>query len=433
QQLTSIQQKGMAFEQAFNEEIQSTLKNAYLMPRNVRDLAESFLYAQEKDFKIGFFQSKKKTVEEEKRRHNAFEDALTETMENTIQWKLREKLISLLQTYGIGKESLLEKVTNFQVSLNADDLYAYLKPGAKVNGNYVLQYTNEISAGIKSKYRSELSKLWNVIEKHAQEIFSNKEAELKEELKPYKEQLQHLKENEAIQEELEDKLLVANKQWKLPTLSETGLHLLNQAISQKQQMRNEELPEVVDDFPLTEEAATISESSTEQHVEYNVSEIISAIDSVIDEAASMKGFQTVIKELKQKKDRLENRELTIALFGTFSAGKSSFSNALFGEKILPVSPNPTTAVINRISPVSDELSHGTVKITIKSNTELISDLEMITKHLTKQSMNLEEWINWIKKDRIHEHSALSKTYQAYLEAVINGYESQKNDLGKKVT
>src|SRR5699024_3969828 len=152
-----------------------------------------------------------------------------------------------------------------------------------------------------------------------------------------------------------------------------------------------------------------------------------AIDGVVDEAASMKGFQTVIKELKQKKDRLENRELTIALFGTFSAGKSSFSNALFGEKVLPVSPNPTTAVINRISPVTNEFSHGTVNISIKSDTE------MITKHLTKQSMNLEEWINWIKKDRIHEHTALSKTYQAYLEAVINGYESQKNELGEKIT
>src|SRR5699024_856408 len=125
-------------------------------------------------------------------------------MENTIQCKLREKIISLLQTYGIGKESLLERVTNIQVSLNADDLDDYLKSGGKVHGNYVLAYTNEISSGIKSKYRSELSKLWNIIEKQAQEIFNNKETELKEELKPYKEQLQHLKENEVIQEELED-------------------------------------------------------------------------------------------------------------------------------------------------------------------------------------------------------------------------------------
>src|SRR5699024_11537621 len=76
--------------------------------------------------------------------------------------------------------------------------------------------------------------------------------------------------------------------------------------------------------------------------------------------------------------------------------------------------------------------HGTVNISIKSDTELINDLEMITKHLTKQSMNLEEWINWIKKDQSNEHTALSKTYQAYLEAVLNGYESQKNELGEKI-
>src|SRR5699024_2009377 len=63
----------------------------------------------------------------------------------------------------------------------------------------------------------------------------------------------------------------------------------------------------------------------------------------------------------------------------------------------------------------------------------ISDLEMITKHSTKQSMTLEEWINWNKKDRIHAHTALSKTYRAYLEAVINGNESQKNELGDKIT
>src|SRR5699024_5433094 len=159
----------------------------------------------------------------------------------------------------------------------------------------VLQYTNEISAGIKSKYRSELSKLWIIIEKQAQEIFNNKETELKEELKPYKEQLQQLNENEVIQEELEDKILALNKHCELPTLSETGLHLLDQAITQKQQLRDEEFPEEVNESSQSEEAATISETSTDQHVEYNVSEIIAAIDGVVDEAASMKGFQTVIK------------------------------------------------------------------------------------------------------------------------------------------
>ncbi|WP_157890051.1 dynamin family protein, partial [Paenibacillus sp. DMB5] len=36
---------------------------------------------------------------------------------------------------------------------------------------------------------------------------------------------------------------------------------------------------------------------------------------------------------------------TLALFGAFSAGKSSFANALLGEDVLPVSPHPATAAV----------------------------------------------------------------------------------------
>src|SRR5690625_7752129 len=80
----------------------------------------------------------------------------------------------------------------------------------------------------------------------------------------------------------------------------------------------------------------------------------------------LSGFQSIIEDLKLKKNNLNNRSLTIALFGAFSAGKSSFSNALLGEALLPSSPNPTTAVISRISPVTEKYKHGTVAIQLRS-------------------------------------------------------------------
>src|SRR5699024_3392011 len=166
-------------------------------------------------------------------------------------------------------------------------------------------------------------------------------------------------------------------------------------------------------------------------VEYNVSEIIAAIDGVVDEAASMKGFQTVIKELKQKKDRLENRELTIALFGTFSAGKSSFSNALLGERVLPVSPNPTTAVINRIRPTTDQYRSGTVVITYKSDTVLTDDLKGITKEFSPKANNFNDLVDWIKREKLYENEQLSHVYQSYLVAILEGYDRRKSLLGKE--
>ena len=61
------------------------------MPRNLRDLAENFLLSQEKDFKVGLFNAKKKTQEEQNLRLEQFLSALNQTVETTIQWKLREK------------------------------------------------------------------------------------------------------------------------------------------------------------------------------------------------------------------------------------------------------------------------------------------------------------------------------------------------------
>ena len=57
----------------------------------------------------------------------------------------------------------------------------------------------------------------------------------------------------------------------------------------------------------------------------------------------LKGFHSLYKELTEKANRLEKQTFTVALFGAFSAGKSSFANALMGESVLPVSPNPNNS------------------------------------------------------------------------------------------
>lgn len=47
-------------------------------------------------------------------------------------------------------------------------------------------------------------------------------------------------------------------------------------------------------------------------------------------------------------DRLELERLRVLVIGRFNAGKSTFINALFGEAMLPSSPNPTTGVLCEI-------------------------------------------------------------------------------------
>ena len=71
---------------------------------------------------------------------------------------------------------------------------------------------------------------------------------------------------------------------------------------------------------------------------------------------------------------MDGQEFTVALFGAFSAGKSSFSNALIGENVLPVSPNPTTAAINRIRPVSAGKEDGTADVLLKTEERMTEDV-----------------------------------------------------------
>ncbi len=78
--------------------------------------------------------------------------------------------------------------------------------------------------------------------------------------------------------------------------------------------------------------------------------------------------------MRDKAKRLQDSRFTIALFGAFSAGKSSLANALIGEPVLPVSPNPTTAAINRLVPPTAEHGHGTARIVMKSRAAIEDDV-----------------------------------------------------------
>src|SRR5699024_4396873 len=93
----------------------------------------------------------------------------------------------------------------------------------------------------------------------------------------------------------------------------------------------------------------------------------------------------------------------------------------FGE-VLPTSPNPTTAVINRILPPSDSHKHGTVVIHMKDERTLVDDLLEITKDFSPQAEDVPSLVQWIQAEKIHENDALNRTLQSFLRAVIDGYD-----------
>src|SRR5699024_1818661 len=159
---------------SFQTALKSSLRNAYVMPATLRDKAEAFLESQQNDFKVGIFNSKKKTDEKtQKQTKNIFTDVnskkkkedkrqkrtedflsdLNEPIQATIQWKIRDKFQSLLTENAIHDTGLMDKTNHLSLKYSKDDLHNQLKTGAKVNGNYVLKYTDDVASDVKQRFK----------------------------------------------------------------------------------------------------------------------------------------------------------------------------------------------------------------------------------------------------------------------------------------
>lgn len=432
--IETIKQKPINLEKDFIEALDQTLKNAYLMPATVRDKALDFLESQQKDFKVGFLGAKKKTEEDRERRLSEFLTAVIESMQASIEWKLREKFTALLKTYAVVNQNLNTDLQQLTVNIGPDDLFAHVKKGATVNGDYVLNYANDLGHSIKTKYRNASRKLLRrivaVIEKDGHQTI----AQYEEQLREHKELIKVHEELVSWKEAYHKQLSRIEDQLHSPEYSNETESILNKQLESTVFLKGETISELASNTETQREEARPSVITDDNDDIPHVQKVIHAIENTAQLVEELPGFESITRELTVRKERLENRDMTIALFGAFSAGKSSFANALIGEGVLPSSPNPTTAVINRITPVTDEYQHGTVVIQLKNEYTLSVDLANILKHFSPPTtVDTSTYVEWIKQHQIQYHEDLSQMYQSYLQAFIKGYDEHKDLIGKTIT
>lgn len=419
----------------FLEELNVTLKNAYLMPADLRDKATSFLHSRQKGFKVGLFGAKRKTSEEKQERLDTFLHALQKSIDASIQWKLRDKLIHLLNENNITDAALRSDIQNLTIKYTAEDLFSHMKDGAQVNGNYVLNYTNDISADIKSKCRAQAQKLWRKIEVVLLNNLNEQIASYEEEKRQLQRALEWKQKKATIEDNLKQKLQRLDDTYIHPSKDET----MEKNMKEIMEKRKATIQTIHSSDQVKKASSIFKKVSTKQkrnnkvNTQLSVEDVIKSIDKMVEIVEDIPMFDQIVNDLKIKQGRLVNRSITIALFGAFSAGKSSFANALFGENILPVSPNPTTAVINRVSPVTKEYKHGTVRIKLKDSETLYQDLFQITKSFSPPTKDFHSLLTWVQDNLIEKNEALNKMYQSYIEALITGFSELKNQIGKTMT
>lgn len=124
------------------------------------------------------------------------------------------------------------------------------------------------------------------------------------------------------------------------------------------------------------------------------------------------------KVLGDKLDRIDNGLVNISVFGGFSAGKTTFINALMGESKLKTSPNPTTAAITEINRNEESAA------IYKREDDLAGILKVIT---NQDGDTVQEYMPWLKKHR----NTVREQYMPFVNGIFHKYDEYKEHLGKE--
>src|SRR5699024_2573320 len=80
---------------AYDEKLHLKLENTYVMTGKLRDSIGKVLKTQQKDFKIGFFNSKKYKEEVRVQKQQHVLEPVLKTIDSPFLWQLREKVVEI--------------------------------------------------------------------------------------------------------------------------------------------------------------------------------------------------------------------------------------------------------------------------------------------------------------------------------------------------
>lgn len=422
-------------ESVFDSEVNKIMANAYLVPFETRAFAESYLESCEPKFKVGWLFTKQKTLGERAERLNLFYQDILEKTKSQVEWHLRNFLLRFLKENQVTNKELLAKIQSFHVDFSRELLEAAVKTGARLSDTYLKNYTDNVATEIKLLAKSALAELkmeiLNVVHDRNTAI-QVRVIQKSASLERYITALEQVKKQESAesreQRKLETLLMeinaVEDDRFHLFDLDEEEFEVVYGETGHAQEVQK------TTSLPLNK---PIPKAKTP--LPPNVSDRMKRTAEKLKKTAQLiqglPGFRKLAGELQEKAERLDHKGFTVALFGAFSAGKSSFANALLGERVLPVSPNPMTAAISKIKPINESCPHGTVLIKVKEEGAMLEDVNHALKLFDFHGESLDDARTKIEKLNGHldQLGATEKTNYAFLQAFARGYATFSEDLG----
>ncbi|MGG0642786.1 dynamin family protein [Sporosarcina gallistercoris] len=424
---------GDAFHLHFEKERKGLLQSASLTPYEIRELLKEYLESQTSHFKVGLFFSSKKTEEERERRLQTLSESLEKLAHTQIEIHLRSLMKNVLKQAGLLTDERSLQIDEMDLAFRFNEIAGKITTPDILTGELILNASSQMREAVLNLYKRKTDE-WKI---HLSEIAKREgehtSAKLQVQLDDAEMKLDAIRLVQARTANLQLFESGQKHDWSKEELA--SLEKL------KEEWKAQSEPEILDvqqqetevNREYTEHDQTVYDQREELY-KGDLELVVKRAQHVADEVIQIPGFKDLSVYLQSKSKRLEQQEFTVALFGAFSAGKSSFSNALLGEAVLPVSPNPTTAAINRIRPTSDKHVDGTADIHFKAPEQLTQDtvdafamLGLTISSLEEAFARSEEALKLdLVEESLHIHKSFIRAFQA-------GYPTYRNLLGTVLT
>lgn len=419
------------FSRNFDRARYELIDNATITPFETRELLKSYLESLSSRFKVGFLFGAKKTQEEKRARKERLEENLTQLLHTEIDTHLRLLMKKTLKEANIltDERSLAIDAMDFTVSL--ESLEKDFQSSDTITGDTVLNFAKQMRTNIQHVYKNLTAQWKEEMAEIVAESGAQTSGKLKEDIEILTKKVEALK----IVERFKTAKEQFQKQLAYPSMDIVKARDLFIQSWQKE-IELLEVTNFEEEFTAVNSEQIVEEKEEQTELLMHDGEIEREVERARQMAKALQpvdGFSSMADYLKEKANRLGNQSFTVALFGAFSAGKSSFSNALIGEKILPVSPNPTTATINRIRPIEEGKAHDTADVMLKTEARMTEDILRSFEALGISIASLEE-----AKEKVAAALDVKlsderlQIHKAFIAAFGRGYEAYRKQLGATI-
>lgn len=418
-------------EREFKQAIRQLLDNANVTPALTRDLASDYLQACEPKFRASFLASAKKTEAERAARLSRWHADMNAQIKANITWHLQQLLRQhaerVLSENDEAREWYVERIAQLDIVVTEQWLAQQVHKGAVYNAEYTMTYTQHIAAEVKASFRREAYELTD-------ELIAALDNKNVDEIKKQQAEIENIKillDFFRYEQQLEEHIASLPDHVELPKAPTLSADSTSQ---NEHSLLETDTPHV----PLSMSASQSAEhgdlsfdkdQAALRGALVQTAQTLREAAQVVDDLPTMKPIVTTMRE---RAERLDANQFTIALFGAFSAGKSSLANALLGERIMPVSPHPTTAAINIVrAPLARE-QHGTAIVMMKTKEALAEEVIFALRQIGERCSSLEDGLKRINLLKREQMSSKGKPYYSFLQAVAQGWSEAEAQLGKQL-